>query len=94
MFYTFRQNNSGGYYDGPAYVCVECTDLLDADDQAERNGITFGMAGSCECCGARWSLAWDEESLTETPSYYGAPLSQLRESWVVFYRDGTKISGG
>lgn len=94
MFYTFRQNNSGGYFYGPVLVCVECDSLQDANDQAERNGICFGMIGSCECCGPRWSTAWDEESLTETPTYYGDPLSESQYSWVIHYKDGTKLSGG
>ena len=94
MFYTFRQNNSGGYFSGPVLVCVECDSLEDANDQAELNGIRFGMFGSCECCGPRWSRAWDEDSLTETPTHYGDPLSESGTSWAVYYRDGLMFSGG
>jgi len=94
MFYTFRHNNSGGYFKGHyVLVCVECDSLEDANDQAELNGISFGMFGSCECCGPRWSRAWDEDSLTETPTHYGDPLSESRDSWVIHYKDGTKLSG-
>lgn len=94
MFYTFRQNNSGGYFSGPVLVCVECDSLEQANDQAELNGICFGMFGSCECCGPRWSTAWDEDSLTETPTYYGGLLTDSGESWVIHYKDGTNLSGG
>lgn len=94
MFYTFRQNNSGGYFKGHVLVCVECDSLEDADIQAERNGICFGMFGSCECCGPRWSTAWDEDSLTETPTNYGDPISQATDSWVIHYKDGPSFSGG
>ena len=94
MFYTFRQNNSGGYFSGPVLVCVECDSLEQANNQAELNGICFGMFGSCECCGPRWSTAWNEDSLTETPTYYGGLLTDSGESWVIHYKDGTNLSGG
>jgi len=94
MFYTFRQNNSGGSFIGPVLVCVECDSLEDANDQAENNGITFGMFRSCECCGPRWSTAYDQSDLTETPTHYGDPLSESGKSWVIYYKDGTKLSGG
>ena len=94
MFYTFRQNNIGGYFSGPVLVCVECDSLEDANHRGELNGIRFGMFGSCECCGPRWSTAWDEDSLTETPTHYGDPLSESGDSWVIHYKDGTNLSGG
>ena len=94
MFYTFRQNNSGGYFSGPVLVCVECDSLEQANNQAELNGVCFGMFGSCECCGPRWSTAWHEDSLTETPTYYGGLLTDSGESWVIHYKDGTNLSGG
>ena len=94
MFYTFRQNNSGGYFSGPVLVFVECDSLEQANNQAELNGICFGMFGSCECCGPRWSTAWNEDSLTETPTYYGGLLTDSGESWVIHYKDGTNLSGG
>lgn len=92
MFYTFRQNNSGGYFSGPVLVCVECDSLDQANDQAELNGICFGS--SCDCCGPRWSTAYDEDSLTETPTYYGDLLTETGVSWVIHYKDGTNLSGG
>ncbi len=94
MFYTFRQNNSGGYFSGPVLVCVECDSLNQANDQAELNGICFGMFGSCECCGPRWSPAYDQDILTETPTFYGDLLTDSGESWVIHYKDGTNLSGG
>lgn len=41
MFYTYRQNNSGGYYIGPSYVIVEADSSSEADFIAEQNGIYF-----------------------------------------------------
>lgn len=94
MFYTFRQNNSGGSYLGPVLLCVECDSLDDANVQAERHGFQFGMANSCPCCGPRWSCAYDQDSLTETPTYYSGLLTDSGKSWEVYYRDGLKFSGG
>ena len=95
MFYTFRQNNSGGYFSGPVLVCVECDSLNEANVQLEHHGLQFGFLGSsCDCCGPRWAPAWDEDSLTETPTHYGDPLSESGTSWAVYYRDGLKFSGG
>lgn len=94
MFYTFRQNNSGGSFVGPVLLCVECDSLDDANVQAERHGFQFGMVGSCECCGPRWPTAYGVNFLTETPTYYGDPLPESGTSWTLYYRDGLKFSGG
>ena len=59
MIYTFRQNNSGGYYCQPAkFIIVK--DARDEDDALD-TAMLAGMylqgvaAGSdCSCCGDRW----------------------------------------
>ena len=96
MFYTFRQNNSGGYYSGPQFVCVEAETLQEANDLFESCGYSFGMVDSCTCCGARWSEAWDDDSLTETPEqpYGQGPLSESKGTWALHYKSGTSVSGG
>ena len=93
MFYTFRQNNSGGSFRGPVLVCVEC-DSLDQADEALVERLPRSALTSCDCCGPRWSCAYDEDSLTETPTYYGDLLTDSGESWVIHYKDGTNLSGG
>lgn len=94
MFYTFRQNNSGGRFLGPVLVCVECDSVSDANDEAvNRHDIQFGMEGSCRCCGPRWSEARDGE-LSDSPEWYGKALADTGTSWVVYYKNGTKESGG
>ena len=96
MFYTFRQNSSRGSYLGPVLVCVQCDSHSEANDEAERHGLQFGMANSCPCCGPRWSCADEEDSpdLTKTPTYYGNPLTKSGKSWEIYYRDGLRFSGG
>ena len=52
----FRQNNSGGFYTGPAYnIIVEADGPNEAWVKAQRLGAT--NEGSCPCCGDRWNDA-------------------------------------
>ena len=55
----FRQNNSGGFYTGPAYnIIVEADGPNEAWMKAEALGAT--NEDSCSCCGPRWA-DWGEE---------------------------------
>ena len=58
----FRQNNSGGFYTGPAYhIVVEADNVDEAWDEAEKLGATND--DSCPCCGERWySEPWEIEN--------------------------------
>jgi len=70
-FFTYRQNNSGGSFRGPAvYVHVEA----DSVDEANRlvsghislcgdSGMyaEYDSCGCCPCCGHRWSPLWDDK---------------------------------
>lgn len=70
-FYTFRQNNSGGSYDGPHYVIVEAIDRDEAEMIAENDVVYFDGCSSgrdCSCCGDRWSRYSDE---SDVPAIYG-----------------------
>ena len=73
-FFTYSQNNSGGYFHEPAkYVIVEADSPDHADEIAESHcDIYFHgcMIGSdCSCCGDRWSQRWEDG--TEKPEVYG-----------------------
>ncbi len=71
MIYSFRQNNSGGYYCQPAkYIIVK--DARDSEHAHEialaagmyTNGVAAGM--DCSCCGDRWyGLDTEHEDMEE-----------------------------
>lgn len=49
----YKQNNSGGFYEGPAYhIVVEADNEKDAWEKAQKLGASNDS--SCPCCGDRW----------------------------------------
>lgn len=103
MFYTFRQNNSGGRFardnNVDMYVVVEGTDVSDVIERAENIGIYFdGCANfqDCECCGDRWYKPWDGTELDAVPSIYSEPIDEMRDTrtkgcnTVIHFADGTR----
>lgn len=96
-FFTYRQNNSGGSFDRnddlDVVVIVAGTSARDANSRAERLGIYFDGEGDCECCGNRWSAAYDEGD--EEPLVYGkTPEAYVAGDWsspiIIHYPDGSK----
>lgn len=76
MFYSFRQNNSGGSFDVDSsvaqFVIIEANDSSEANARAQEIGIYFDgvdNGSDCECCGDRWYPADDFDG-TETPMIY------------------------
>lgn len=62
MFFTYRQNNSGGVWDGPEAIVVEAEDTDEANAIAQLHGVYFDgldTGKDCPCCGPRWTRAWD-----------------------------------
>ena len=99
LFFTFRQNNSGGYLDiRPeegigSTVCIEATDAEAANAKAREIGITFGMLGSCECCGERW-MEVDEYDGMPFPHKYGHLIwtkDHRTEPSFIHYSNGTIV---
>jgi hypothetical protein len=80
MFFTYRQNNSGGSFEEDEKSGIGVTVIVEADNADEANarakdiGLYFDGAGDCECCGYRWSEAYPEEVGDEVPSIYGEPI--------------------
>lgn len=78
-FYEYNQNNSGGGFDFDAdrgithYVIIEAGSADEANERAELVGLYFDGEGDCECCGNRWSEAWESEG-DDVPSIYGTPI--------------------
>lgn len=101
-FYTFNQNNSGGYFidDDIAglseYVIIEALNAKEAWDKL-CSVIDSSMEDAwsyCGCCGERWSNFIDDEDGNKEPCIYGEPLSEVkkglfRKDATVHYSDGT-----
>ena len=100
MFFTYHQNNSGGFYRGDyKIVIVEANDEDDANYYAKKyynvymNGVSRGI--DCSCCGDRWTSP-DEYS---KPATYGICIDYLEDkidkydrydSVVIRYLDGNE----
>ena len=92
-FYTFNQNNSGGFYKGPAlYVIVEADAYYEANLIAEDNGVYFdGIEKDidCSCCGNRWyrTRSYNE---TNRPEISGEPVGDSPEhdfrDFIIIYK--------
>jgi hypothetical protein len=102
MFFTFRQNNSGGGYDRNAnvdkYVIIEADTADDAWEAAKLIGLyDMGVDKGidCECCGDRWNPSpWRGRNV---PSIYGEALTSKgsatqakQHSVVIHYADGRR----
>lgn len=77
MFYTYIQNNSGGYFKITKkikhYVIIEADSAKEANEKAEHIGIYFeGVKKDrdCPCCGDRWHKVL-EKGGTKKPKIYG-----------------------
>ena len=63
-WFNYHQNNSGGFFTGPArWVAIKAETAEAANQAAERlglywNGVSTGC--DCECCGDRWYPCDDE----------------------------------
>lgn len=82
MFYSFRQNNSGGSFriDPDAgisvNVIIEADSATEANERANEIGIYFQgvyWEQDCECCGDRWDPV-DSYDASSVPSIYGRPI--------------------
>ena len=89
MFYTYRQNNSGGDFvvdkkRGIAqYVIIEADSAKKADLKAEQIGLYFegtDYGRDCRCCGDRWYRADDGMDEDEVPSVYGKSVYEWQLS--------------
>lgn len=107
MFYTFRQNNSGGEFEVndsvKHYVIIEADSAKEANNIALENtdiyfdGVDKNM--DCECCGNRW-YRQDESDGTEKPMIYGVDvfkyedgLPSFKPEYIIYYKDGRIVTG-
>lgn len=100
-FYTFDQNNSGGYFvENDEYGICE-TVIIEAITPEHAWGKlneigknVVGFNDYCGCCGQRWSNYLDESDGTDNPEMYGEPIESVEKSFFtnkafVHYIDGT-----
>lgn len=89
MFFTYRQNNSGGSFDFDPSLGISVTVIIEArnariaDVLAEDTGIYFDGEGDCSCCGDRWYRAasgYNEQGDTE-PRIYGVPVEEFEPDY-------------
>lgn len=92
-FYTFSQNNSGGYFVTDAGfgvgedVIIEATSAADAIDRLGRIGENVaGFWEFCDCCGDRWSTWLDDSDGKDEPMIYSEPAANHQ----TFEKDGKK----
>lgn len=79
MFYDYRQNNSGGWFDIrpedgiSVHIIIEADSHWEANEKAENLGLYFNGESDCRCCGYRWCEAsvYDGD---DVPSIYGAAV--------------------
>lgn len=76
-FYTFRQNNSGGFFVADDKTGVGTFIIIEAMDINQAVEHFSAIEGKqehnwCHCCGERWSPElMDEDDAEEKPSLYG-----------------------
>ena len=79
-WYEFDQNNSGGFFKGPAHkVWVQALSVEEACTVAEDHGLYFGGAGDCSCCGDRWSSPWRDDG-KESPFAVSKEKGNIRQN--------------
>lgn len=97
LWFSYRQNNSGGYYvrdeNVDEWVFVQALNRKEADARAE---MFLDNSDSCPCCGDRWYFGWDDDEPGDLePMIYGEPVSRPMESgreyaYVLHFADGRR----
>lgn len=95
-WFTFSQNNSGGYFDEDDNVC----EIVSIQAETAKDAVRFAKrimdnSNSCDCCGSRWSFYMREDDGYDVPSLYGDPLvgskaSFFRTKAILHYADGKR----
>lgn len=94
-FYTFRQNNSGGYCildeNVQHYVIIEGYDLWQIEAKAHK--VFENYREYCPCCGERWDDWIREYNMTDEPMIYGKSVYEYMNNGckaIIYYLDGRK----
>lgn len=95
-FYTFVQNNSGGFFDNnesrglAKFVIVEAGSAEHANRRALRIGLYFdgGANGEdCNCCGDRWYEVSESDG-SDVPLIYDTPPAEFQFSRLSLVQEG------
>lgn len=104
MFYTFKQNNSGGTFvmneRVAHFVIIEADSVREANEKAESIGIYFNGVDDnidCPCCGDRWYPTYENE-VNKAPLIYGVDPANYKciftrkgkNYCIVYHKDGGK----
>lgn len=93
-FYTFRQNNSGGYFheneEVAKYLIIQATSVDEANRKMKY--ITRSWNDYCECCGTRWDDEIEGDG-TDKPTIYGESVYGKLDNWsqgstIIYFEDG------
>ena len=90
-FFTYVQNNSGGYYveNDETGVCpaiiIEAEDVWESWDKLKEIGDrTVGFWSFCPCCGKRWEeISIIDDDGTEEPELFGHKIADTVDNWSV-----------
>lgn len=90
-FFTFHQNNSGGFFHVDEVVdeggCVfEAKDAAEANKRAKKAGV-FSRS-FCQCCGERFTPVWESEEGFDT-AQEAVDSHWMTAPAVVHFKDGT-----
>ena len=97
-FFTFRQNNSVGYFIINDYVArfviIEARDANEAISKAIK--ITKNYSQSCPCCGKRWNLRVNDNDGTDEPMVFNTKIKEKEHKsdfgceTIIYYYNGQK----
>lgn len=93
-WFSYRQNNSGGYYIQNDVVSQNI--FIQAESAAEANKIALRITEDfgefCDCCGERWCIDADDDDGYGVPSLYGEPINgnhhRFTSEGILYHFDG------
>ena len=93
-YYHYRQNNSGGFFTGPAInVYIGADTSEEADAIGVKNGLYFSGLGDCDCCGNRWYGADELINPDTHPSDWDQKMSTLDDVPAVLVIKKESVNG-
>ena len=90
-FFTFSQNNSGGYFIDNDYVSrYLIIEDINIDEAIRRmHMITRDYSDYCSCCGRRWRDYAQDDNGSDIPMIWDEEIEPLGNV-IVYYYNGTR----